>query len=334
MLDPRTVAAVAEVLDRSDRILVVTHIQPDGDAISSLAATGLALKELNISFDLVCDDKPPLRFDFLPNTAHVLTRPRKDVEYDLLIALDAADIERLGQAYTDLDSPKPPIVNIDHHVTNTNFGVINLVDGQAGSTTELLHRLLPLLGVQINAEIAQCLLTGLITDTLNFSTSSVNSTTLRAAADLIDAGANLFEISSKGYKLKQKTTLMLWQVGLRNMKVEEDLLWTTISNEERQATGHTGSGSSGLGNFMADVYQAAMSAVLVELENGDISVSFRCRPPYDVAEIAMAFGGGGHRLAAGCTVDGSLYEVECLVVDRSKTMIRKQRAQLYLADRS
>jgi bifunctional oligoribonuclease and PAP phosphatase NrnA len=329
MMDPQTVAAIAEVLDRSDRVLVVTHIQPDGDAISSLLATGFALEQLNISFDLVCDDKLPLRFNFLPRINLILTTPPRNVNHDLLIALDAGDEMRLGQAYADLDHPKPPIINIDHHVTNTNYGIVNIVDSQASSTTEILHRLLPLLGVDISADIAQCLLTGLITDTLNFSTSSVSSTTLKAAASLIDAGANLFEISSKGYKLQQLSTLMLWQVGLKNMKIEEGLLWTTISNVEREVAGHTGSSSFGLGNFMADVYQAAMSAVLVELDDGDISVGFRCRPPYDVAEIATSLGGGGHRLAAGCTVDGSLDEVERLVISQSKVSIRKQRSQLH-----
>jgi phosphoesterase RecJ-like protein len=176
-MDPQSVAAIAEVLDRSDRVLVATHIQPDGDAISSLLAISFALEQLNISFDLVCDDKLPLRFNFLPNINLIRTRPPRDVNHDLLIALDAADEMRLGQAFAALDYPKPPILNIDHHVTNNNYGIINIVDSQASSTTEVLHQLFPLLGVDINTNIAQCLLTGLITDTLNFSTSSVSSTT-------------------------------------------------------------------------------------------------------------------------------------------------------------
>ncbi len=334
MLDPRAVAVIAEYLDRSEQILVATHVQPDGDAVSSLLATGLALEALNISYDLVCEDRPPIRFNFLPGADRILRSAPKNTIYDLLIALDAADLERLGQAYADLDQPKPPIINIDHHVTNPGYGVVNLVDGQASSTTELLYHLLPLLGVEISTDIAKCLLTGLVTDTLNFSTSSVSSNTLRAAASLIDAGADLFEIGSKGYKLQQLSTLMLWQVGLKNMKLEEKLAWSTISNEERYAAGHTGSSSFGLGNFMADVYQAAISAVLVELDDGSVTVGFRCRPPYDVAEIATSLGGGGHRLAAGCTIDGPLDEAEKLVVSRSKIALRKQRAQLHSADRS
>ena len=326
MVDPRIVAAIREFLDRSDRVLVATHVQPDGDAVSSLLATGLALEALDISHDLVCDDKPPLRFNFLPNADRILTSAPDDVTHDLLIALDAADLERLGRAYTDLGRPKPPIINIDHHVTNPDYGEVNFVDGQASSTTELLHHLLPLLGVDISSDIAKCLLAGLVTDTLNFSTSSVSSNTLRAAASLIDAGADLFNVSSKSYKLQQLSTLMLWQVGLKNMRLEERLLWTTISNEEKHAAGHTGSSSFGLGNFMSDVYQAAMSAVLVELDDGSVTVGFRCRPPYDVAEIATALGGGGHRLAAGCTINGPLDDAEKLVVRQSKIALRKQRA--------
>jgi phosphoesterase RecJ-like protein len=110
------------------------------------------------------------------------------------------------------------------------------------------------------------------------------------------------------------------------MKVEDGLVWTSISESERLETGHNGSSSFGLGNMMANAYGAMMSAVLLDLGNGRVSVGFRCNPPFRVSELAESFGGGGHHLAAGCTIEAPLSEAEMLVVSRSKEIIRNHQA--------
>jgi phosphoesterase RecJ-like protein len=226
-----------------------------------------------------------------------------------------------------LSPTSPPIVNIDHHITNTNFGQVNVVDNEASATAEVLYYLLESLGVVMTIELAQCLLAGLVADTLNFSISGVKSDTLRIAADLMDAGADLFEISTQTLKLQNFSTLQIWKVALGNIKNEDGLIWTTVSNLERQSAGHVGSSSFGLGNFLANVYTVSMSAVLLEQEDGRISVGFRCQPPYDVSVIAERLGGGGHRLAAGCSLDGPLAKAEAQVVFACQEAIREQRIQ-------
>jgi phosphoesterase RecJ-like protein len=172
------------------------------------------------------------------------------------------------------------------------------------------------------------LLSGLVTDTLGFRTAGVNADTLRAASTLVDAGADLYEVTTKALTLKPLSTLLIWQKGLNNMRMEDGLLWTFISSAEREEAGYQGSSSFGLGNMMAEVYQAPVSAVMVEMPDGQVSVGFRCRPPYSVSELAIGLGGGGHRLAAGCTVDGPLDEAVSLVVSRSLESIRQQRSAL------
>ncbi|HSG15757.1 MAG TPA: DHH family phosphoesterase [Anaerolineae bacterium] len=328
MLPATTVESIRLALERAESVLVICHVSPDGDAISSLTAAGLALEQLGKTFTLVCDDGLPERFLYLPLSHKVSSEPDSNIKYDLIIALDAGDASRLGRAYAALMETSPPLINIDHHITNTNFGQINLISPEANATTEILLHLFPSLGVVLTEELAVCLLTGLVTDTLAFRTAGVNAATLRAAATLVEAGANLFDVTSKALALKPVSTLLIWQIGLNNMRMEDGLLWTSISSGEREEAGHLGGSSFGLGNMMADVYQAKLSAVMLEMADGRVSVGFRCRPPYSVSDLAMSLGGGGHHLAAGCTVEGPLAEAVSLVVERSKESIRRQRLAL------
>jgi phosphoesterase RecJ-like protein len=319
-------AAIQPLLNSAHEILVVTHIGPDGDAISSLAATGVALRQLGKRFTLVCDDGAPIRFEYLPLYEQIQKHVDPGVTYDLVIALDCGDMSRMGEAYARLQSP-PPIVNIDHHVTNTLFGDVNLVDSSCTSTAELLFHLFPSLGVRLTAELATCLLTGVVTDTLGFRVPGVNAETFRTASTLMEAGADLGFITLNALLIKPLSTLRLWQVGLNRMRLEDGVLWTAIDDREREAAGYTGTSSGGLVNMMANIEEVAMSAVLIE-EGDKVYVGFRCRPPYNVAELALNLGGGGHPLASGATLDGPLNKAISLVVDLARDSIRQQRALL------
>ena len=127
MLSASIINAVQQALSTAGNVLVITHVSPDGDAISSLTAMGFILKQLGKQYTLVCDDGLPERFSFLPISNQIKSQPELDTEYQLIIALDAGDRERMGLAYADLSRPLPPIINIDHHGTNTLFGDIDIV---------------------------------------------------------------------------------------------------------------------------------------------------------------------------------------------------------------
>lgn len=319
---------IRDALHRADHILAITHVAPDGDAIGSLTAVGVALQQLGRPAALVCDDGVPSRFLYLPLAGAIKKTPDHGRPYDLIIALDAGDTDRLGEAYATLPEPKPPLINIDHHVTNTQYGQINLVDASATSTAEILFRLLPELGATFTPELAACLLTGLVADTLGFRTSGVTAATLKAASVLVEAGADLYAITTQALTLKPLSTILLWRLGLEKMRLEEGVAWTSFSWAERQALGHGSSHADGLGNLLADTYEVAMSVTLLEQPDGRVTVGFRCRPPYNVADLAQELGGGGHRLAAGCTLPGPLDAAEALVVARCQAAIRQQRAAL------
>lgn len=325
MLARDTIDSIGRAVDVAQEILVITHIAPDGDAIGSLTAAGVALNQLGKRFTLVCDDGILKRYDYLPLADEIKTAPDRSTDYDLLIALDCGDTERMGLAFRSLPEPKPTIINIDHHITNTKFGDINVVGVKANATTEILFELFTELSLTITPELAECLLTGLVTDTLGFRTAAVNSKTLKIASALVDRGVDLFTVVTKALDLKDMSTLLIWQKGLSNMKLEDGLLWTAVSNRERLEAGHNGTSSFGLGNMMANVYEAAMSAVILEMGDGRVSVGFRSRPPYSVAQLAAELGGGGHHQASGCTIEGPLDKAIALVVHKSKESIRKQR---------
>ncbi len=319
------ITAIQALIEQSEHILVITHVGPDGDAIGSLTAVAGVLQQMdNKHTTLMCDSKMPARFDYLALVKQA-QRP-KDVpeQYDLVIAVDCGDELRMGESFSTLADPKPPVINIDHHITNTEFGDVNIIGTTAVSTTEILYDLFQEMDVKVTQEIAMSLLTGLVTDTLGFRTVAVSAKTLHIAAALMEAGADLPLITAQGLSMKTLPTIELWRRGLGSMKIEDGLIWSVISKEQRQAAGFSGASSNGLTNLLADVDQAAIGVVLMEMENGDIRVGLRCRPPYNVAEVALNLGGGGHALAAGCTLDIPLAKAESLVVAMCKEAIQQQ----------
>lgn len=296
-------------IEKSSHVLVITHVDPDGDAIGSLTAVGQALKQLGKKVTLACDDKVPLRFRGLPLADSVKQAVPKRSTFDLAIAVDCGDESRMGEVFANLPEPRPTLINIDHHITNTNFGTFNLVTPAASSTCEMLYDLFSEIGVDITTGIAESLLTGLITDTLGFRTSNVSGNTLRAAAALVDAGGDIETFSIRSLHEKPLSTARVWQLGLNNMRLDEGVLWTTISAAELRAAGLEGNPShSGLVNFLADVDAAHIGLLFMEMTDGTVRVGMRSRLPYDVARVAVAFGGGGHMQASGCTMPGPLEE--------------------------
>lgn len=313
----------AQAVQCASRILVLTHMNPDGDALGSLTAVGQALSHLDKTYTLACESDITNRFNFLPFVTQIVKKPDSRIPYDLVITLDCGDISRMGEPYDNLPQPKPRLVNIDHHVTNDNFGDLNWV-ADCPSTAEMLYQLFQELGWEIDAGIALSLLTGVVTDTLGFRTPNVTPNTLRVASALMDAGADLPLVTMQTLILKPLSTLRLWQIGLNNVHLQDGLMWTSITNQERESIGYRSESSSGLVSFLADVNRVAMGVVLLEMEDGTVRVGFRSRPPYNVASVAQALGGGGHPQAAGCTMEGPLAKAEAQIIELCHQAILQQ----------
>lgn len=326
-MDETVVNKIKESIVQASNILVTTHIGPDGDALGSLTAVGQMLHAMGKQFDMACDDGILRKFDYLPLAKDVRRRVDRKKIYDLLIAVDCGDEFRMGYVYSRLTC-EPVVINIDHHISNNNFGHINLVVADVTSTAELLANLIPKFGVTIDKGIATSLMTGLVTDTLGFRVTGVTAETLKVAGDLIAAGADLAEITLKALVLQELNTVKIWGKGLNKMQVEDMVAWAVISQKDQQEISDDPVSNHGLGNMIADIHGVAMGAVFTQKEDGEIKIGFRSRPPWDVATLATELGGGGHRFASGCSQHGELDDVVQLVITKAKAAIAEQKAAL------
>lgn len=311
------------LLGRAHPLLVV-HISPDGDAIGSLLGLGWVLRKLGKEPVTACADPLPRRFAFLPGFSGVTDRPAGP--FDLLVVLDCSDLERVGRIAEDVPVSDLPLLNIDHHVTNDGFGTVNLVDGEAVSTTMILYWLIRHLGLSLDPSLAVCLLTGLVTDTRGFRTSNVTADTLRVAVELMEAGASLPTVTRCGLDQRPLSVLRLWGKALERMEMTDGIVSTSLPLAVQHTVGYDGCGDVGLSDLLSSVQEALVSVVFTERRDAQIEVGFRAAPGLDVAEVARALGGGGHTLASGCLVPGPLEQARERVLRILREHLRRQRA--------
>ncbi|MEK6588823.1 MAG: bifunctional oligoribonuclease/PAP phosphatase NrnA [Chloroflexota bacterium] len=296
------VARAKQLLDGASRVAVVAHERPDGDAVGSMLALCLSLRELGKQAHSVLAGGLPGRYAFMPGSAEVQRRIPEGVA--LVITVDAADRGRLG-----LSDVREVHINFDHHPGNTRFAAVNLVDPAAAATTALLYRLAPELGLPITPAVAENLLAGLVTDTIGFRTPNVTPETLRLAAELIEAGANLEHVYRKGLVDRTYLAVRYWGQGLSKLERQGDLIWTSLSLADRKSVGYPGPDDADLIEILSAIQEARVAVVFVEQSERQVKVSWRARPGIDVAAVANQFNGGGHTLAAGAVVEGGLKEV-------------------------
>jgi phosphoesterase RecJ-like protein len=301
----------------SRSILLFTHIRPDGDAIGSLLGLGLALEETGKVIKMVSEDGVPPSHRRLEGTDTISKKPNGS--YDLVIVLDCSDRERAGNGVKGLKIDW----NIDHHVTNLNFGRKNLVDTAAVATAEIVTELIPLLGLRFSPAIASALLTGLVTDTLGFQTSNMTPKALRVAANLMEMGADLPTIYREALILRPYTALRLWSSGLGRLAREDRIIWSTFTLTDRQAAGYPGRDDADFINVLSSVNDTDIAIVFVEQPQGHVKVSWRAKPGLDVSKIALKFGGGGHPAASGADIAGTVDEVRNTVLEATRLILEK-----------
>lgn len=299
-------------LQASQRILVVSHIRPDGDAIGSLLGLGLSLIEMGKDVQMVLADGLPASFRFLNGSELVHKKPSG--KFDLTCVVDCSDLARVGK---EILTEKPDI-NFDHHATNLNFAVLNLVDATMVSTTELIADFLVYQGWRISQPVASSLLTGLITDTIGFRTSNISPKAMRLAADLMEAGADQFSIYQQALENKSFEALHLWSAGLGRLEREDGLIWTSLTANDRKTAKYPGKDDADLINILSSTEGMDIALIFVDQPRGMVKVSWRSRPDYDVANLALQFGGGGHPRAAGAEIPGNIDAVRKQVLDATR----------------
>jgi phosphoesterase RecJ-like protein len=250
-----------------------------------------------------CSDAIRDRFDVLPGHTEVVTQAGGT--FDLAVALDCGDELRLGPIWTDRPDPRPFLINVDHHISNTRFGQTNWIDPAAASTAEMVLQLVDQLGVPLTQEIAACLLYGIVGDTLGFRTPNTTPRQLQYAERCMLAGASLFESIDHQFNRRSRALVCLWGTAINALQVKDRIAYTAISKAMRDACG-MGVSDLNLSSFLVSMNEVDRAAVLVEKDDGQIEISLRAKQGYNVSNAAVALGGGGHPLAAGTTLDGPL----------------------------
>ncbi|MFQ5593033.1 MAG: bifunctional oligoribonuclease/PAP phosphatase NrnA [Anaerolineae bacterium] len=309
---------LAHLISAAEHIYLGTHVDPDGDAIGSVLALALTLREAGKRVTAACADPVPEAYAFLPTSETVTSRP-PSVE-DLIISLDAGSLDRLGDLYVADQFAGMPIVNIDHHVTNTQFGDVVLLDPDAAATSEILYLLFDWLDMPLTLDAATCLLTGIVTDTRSFRTSNTTSRVLQVAALLMQAGAPLTNIAQQVYEAKPLASLCLLGAVLHAIQRTDRIIWSQITEEMTQQCDARPEDASDIINLLNSTREADMAILFREDADGSVDVSFRSKPGVDVSEVAVALGGGGHPQAAGCRLAGPLPETRALVLNTVRAM--------------
>ena len=302
------------------KVVIASHVRPDGDAIGSLLGLGLALQDAGKTVTMVLVDGVPSSFKFLEGTDLIKKDPGND--HDTFITVDCADFKRTGKLFENFGQPD---INIDHHKTNENFGKLNLIEADEVATAAILTKHLPEWGLNISKPVAAALLAGILTDTLGFRTSNVTPDALRQAAQLMETGVDLPEIYMESLVRKSFPAAKYWGAGLSSLESKNGIVWGTLTLADRKSTGYGGNDDADLINMISAINGQKVGMVFVEQSDNHVKISWRAlQPGIDVSPIAKFFKGGGHAVAAGADIEGNLIDIQREVLAKTKEFLNLQ----------
>lgn len=311
---------IRQMIEMSSVIAVSAHTSPDGDAVGACCGLAMALKELGKDVAVILD-KYPESFNVIPTGGLVYTDMPEGFAPDLYIALDCGDIERLGKN-AEMFKAVPNTINIDHHRNNTNFAKLNYADEEASSASELVFRLI--YGyAPFNSNIAAALYTGIIYDTGGFRHSSTSPATMAIAAELMEYDFDFSGIYNRIFftrKLGEAKALGLAAERLETA-LEGKIVYTYMTLEDMSRLGVDSDDLHEITGFIKGVEGCEASMFVYEKAPNVFKVSMRSEDSIDVCAVCNAFGGGGHKKAAGCTLEGSPKEIIKIVVEEIKKQL-------------
>jgi phosphoesterase RecJ-like protein len=293
------------------RFVVTSHARPDGDGIGSALACGQILRMMGKEAAVVMYDGVPRIYQNLPFADRVIQAdavPPNDAV--ILLECDGtrrAQLEGLDECF---------LINIDHHVSGRNFGHINWIDSSVMATAELVFRLARLACVPVDRDIATCLYTGLMTDTGSFMFEGTNEHTFTVARELVLAGADPALCARHIYFGHSTAKLRLLGAALSNLHREGPLAWIWVTQEQMQRFGAREEDCEGLVNYALSIGDVQVAIFFRELPDGRFRVSLRSKGEVNVSTVAEHFGGGGHKCASGCSIEGPLAVAVSRIVDR------------------
>lgn len=314
------IAGIADAIRARRRFVISSHVRPDGDAIGSQLAMAFALDALGKEVAIVNRDPVPGPLRAFPGTDRIQVADRVEGQYDAAIIMECGTLERTGVAGLD----RAFVINIDHHPGNAAYGDLNWFDAGAAACAEMVFDLIVALGVPISREIATHIYVGILTDTGSFHYSGISARTFDICRQLVEAGVDPPTVARAVFDSNTLGRLKLFGAVLSAIELEHDgrLAVMRVDQEMARAAGGTYEDTEGLINLPLTVREIRASVFFKEIGPSEYRVSLRSKGAIDVAEVAKRFGGGGHRNASGCTVEGSYAEARAQIVDAMGPAIR------------
>jgi phosphoesterase RecJ-like protein len=321
LITPGALAA----LRRSTSVALICHASPDSDCVGGMMALTHALRAQGKMAYPLSPDPVADYLQHVPGSDAVQARQAELPKLDLVVAIEAASMERMEPIWTSARSrlEAAPLLNVDHHMSNTGYGDERIFDPHGASVCEVLYRVLVELGWPIDETIAYCLLTGVVGDTRSFRTSNTTPHTLRVASELIALGAPLNRVSDSVHKHRTPAELAVWGDVLARTRFEEGILWTSVADADVRRRGLAIEQIDGIVEFLSDTRGVSASVVLKQYADGRVRISMRSDGSVDLTKVAGLWNGGGHPQASGATLTGlTLAEAETAVVGAVKRALR------------
>jgi len=318
-----SITEIAEQLHLTNNFIIIGHAIPDGDCIGSMLGLYWALKANKKEVRMVLSGDVPAIYHYLAGWEEI--RPPEELVpgEENIILVDCADRERVGDKVLQRIENRPVFINIDHHPQDKPFASYNYINPVAAATGEIIFDLLPAIGVEITPEIADCLYAAILMDTGRFMNNNTTPTTMRISAELIDLGADIDQARVNLFESKSRLEVQLLGQAIKHIDFSEDgrIAWMSLLYDEVKSINALDFHPEGIINYTRMIAGVEVGLLFREIEPGVVKVGFRSKGHTNVADIARAFNGVGHRQAAGARQEGNLEEVREQVINMVKDVI-------------
>jgi len=315
---------IIEAIERYNKFLIVSHLNGEGDSLGSQFAFLELIKALGKTGAIVNETKPSELYDFMDPRDTIITDLKKEIDYEAVIVLDCPVIKRAGKVKKFFKKDKV-LINIDHHISNTNFGNINWVEPHTSSCGEMVYELYKAFNIPIDYRSALFMYAAIITDTGSFAYENTSSKTHAITADLIDRGIKPNLIYQKLYENRAASEVELLRDALSTLSFAADkkIAYMHVTKKMLDRYGFDLEVTEGFVNYPRSINGVKVAMIFLQNTSDEkrIGVSFRGKGEVDVDKIASLFGGGGHRNASGCALEGKIEDVMKKVVNTVKKNI-------------
>lgn len=296
---------IVEILKEKNNFYILTHKSPDGDTLGSAFALCLALQKINKKAKVLCSDEIPEKYDILYKNIK-----KQNFAPEYIISVDVADTQLLGDKLSCYSNNID--LCIDHHSSNNNYSKYWYVEEHSAANTEIIYKIIKMLGIDFDSDIATCIYTGISTDTGCFRHTNTTSRSYRIAADMIDNGADAFKINKIMFDSKSKSQLYLERISIDNMEFfcNDKCAVISLTDKQIKQSGASESDCDGLSSIPRKVDGVLVGIFIKETEPNIFKISVRTDESIDASKICSNFNGGGHKCAAGCVISGNLPDVK------------------------